>query len=1088
MPTFEEEYQKLNPAQKAAVDTIYGPVMVVAGPGTGKTQLLSMRVANILRETDVLPRNILCLTFTESAQKAMRERLLRLIGSDAHKVAIHTFHSFGVEVINQYPQYFYNGARFTPTDEIMQMEIIREILQELSHDNPLTSSMNDTFVYLRDINQSIGHLKKAGLAPGDLRSILEDNQSSIEQAEPPLQEAFDVPRLSKSHLPRIRSALESLPQPQRPDLPEPFQPLSSVLRHSLEAALTEAEEAGNTKPVTAWKNQWLEKDSRNQYVLKDKARNEKLHALAGVYELYQAAMKEREQYDFSDMVLQVLQALEEHSQLRYELQEQYQFLMVDEFQDSNDGQMRLLHSLMDNPVHEGSPDIMVVGDDDQAIYKFQGAEVSNIINFQNSFPKLQIISLLQNYRSHQEILDFAREAIIQGEERLENTLADVDKTLHAANDSVETGDIKQVRLQTMEHEFYWVAQEVNKLINRGVPAREIAIIGRRHQNLESLMPHLRELDVPVAYERRRDILSEHHIEQLIDLAYAVQSLADGDQEEANEYISRVLSYPFWGIGSTELWRLSRQAYEERKLWLDVMMESDSRRLQDIARFLLDCGKQAVSEPLEYVLDRLTGSSKAENFTSPYKEYYFSKQKFNYARGEYIAFLSALKLLRDKLREYRQKETVYLRDFVEFIELHWENSLPIVDETPFVSSDDSVQVMSAHKAKGLEFHTVFVLNCQESIWARGGGRQQIVFPANIPIAPPGDKFDDQLRLFYVALTRAKSNLYITAHLHDAKGKESLPVPFLDHDKFDGKQIEEPEVERALSSSWQSYHPLPRTSDAQAVLKPILEQYQLNVTHFLKFLNVAWAGPHTFLLESLLQFPQAQKPSAAYGTAIHATLKEAYRYMQQNEALGIDAVIEVFEDMLARQRLRTRDHDKYLEQGKKELRAYLDRRYDEFSTSHLIETSFKNQGVMIGEANLSGQIDKLVLDKKDKICSVHDFKTGKPLKDWKAGSGSDGMKAWRYKTQLIFYKLLVEESRTWSDYKVERGVLEFLQPLKDNIIILEYGMDEEEVDRAKKLIQAVWECVQNLEFPDVQHYAKDLNGIRQFENDLLEKQTR
>lgn len=1081
MPQFETEYQKLNPAQKAAVDAIYGPVMVVAGPGTGKTQLLSMRVANILRVTDVLPRNILCLTFTESAATAMRERLLELIGIDAHKVAIHTFHSFGVEVINQYPHYFYNGARFTPSDEVMQVEIIREVLQRLPHDNPLTSIMNDRFVYIRPISQAIGHLKKAGLDAGELRHILDSNEAAIGTAEPLLQEAFDVGRFSKSHLPRLRSVLDELPAATETELPEPFLPLLEVLRSSLAQSLAAAEEAGTTKPVTAWKDTWMQKDDRKRYVLKDHNRNQRLYALAEVYEQYQAELVRRERYDFADMVLRVLNAVEEYPELRYALQEQYQFLLVDEFQDTNDAQLRILYGLADNPVHEGNPDLMVVGDDDQAIYKFQGAEVNNILHFRDTYPELYTVTLQENYRSRQDILDMAHSVIVQGETRLENKLEDVDKTQRAAAPAA-TGSIVYKQLETPVHEYTWIAQQIQHCLDNGTPARDIAVIGRQHTYLEALMPHLRAAGIPVVYERRQNVLEEYHIAQLVEVAYTVHYLSRGDMERANEYISRILSFPFWGIDPVTVWRLSRQAYENRQPWLEVMLDSSTPRLNKIAHFLTECAQYAVSEPLEYVLDRLIGSREGRSYTSPYREYHFSEERFRNNRGEYIAFLSALRLLRNKLREYRRKEVIYLRDLIEFIQLHAENEMSIVDETPFVSSDDAVQVMTAHKAKGQEYGTVFVINAQESVWAGSGGRQQLPFPQNLPITPAGDAFDDQLRLFFVALTRARSTVYITGHAYASNGKASVLVPFIDHDRFQFESLPPREVEHALAHDWQSYHPLPRTSDTQAVLQPILDTYRLNVTHFLKFLDIAWAGPHTFLLENLLRFPQAPTASAAYGTAIHTTLWEIYGRLAQGSPPDTATVHRIFEDALIEQRLRNEEFEKYHDRGIQELTEYFQQRYPEFSPHHVIERDFKNQGSVLEGARLGGKIDKIVFN-GDKTCDVYDFKTGKPLTGWDKNSGNEALKAWRYKTQLVFYKLLLEHSRDWSDYHVNRGVLEFIQPHKDRIILLEHTPEETEVDRTARLIRAVWRRIQDLDFPEVGAYPKDIAGIRQFENDLL-----
>ena len=133
---FSTRYANLNANQRSAVDTIHGPLLVIAGPGTGKTELLSMRAAHILRQTDTLPSNILCLTFTDSGAVNMRQRLQQIIGEDAYKVAIHTFHSFGSEIINTNRQYFFRGADRQPTDELTQQQILQEIFEAMSWDNP----------------------------------------------------------------------------------------------------------------------------------------------------------------------------------------------------------------------------------------------------------------------------------------------------------------------------------------------------------------------------------------------------------------------------------------------------------------------------------------------------------------------------------------------------------------------------------------------------------------------------------------------------------------------------------------------------------------------------------------------------------------------------------------------------------------------------------------------------------------------------------------------------------------------------------------------------------------------------------------
>ncbi|MBC7746424.1 UvrD-helicase domain-containing protein, partial [Pedobacter sp.] len=419
MSEFKSRYNSLNTNQRKAVDMIDGPLMVVAGPGTGKTELLSMRVANILKKTDTLGQNILCLTFTESGASAMRERLVGLLGPEAYKVAVHTFHSFGTEIINQYGEYFYQGAHFRPSDQLSSYETLVPILEKLPHTNPIAGKMNGAFTHLRDIQSTISDLKKSGLTPDEVGMILDRNDAFVAWAQPRLNKVF-ADRLSKKIFPNITELIDEIELYQDEPLELiSYVPLYEVIKDSLSLALATSEEAdGSTKPLSAWKHTYLEKDAHGDTTLKDAKRSIKLRATLSVYYEYLVSMQERSLYDFDDMILRVVHALEVFAELRLNLQEQYQYILVDEFQDTNDAQMRLIWNLTNNPTQNGRPNIMVVGDDDQAIYRFQGAKISNILDFKDRYDDVAIVTLKDNYRSAKEILNVARSIIVQGEERL----------------------------------------------------------------------------------------------------------------------------------------------------------------------------------------------------------------------------------------------------------------------------------------------------------------------------------------------------------------------------------------------------------------------------------------------------------------------------------------------------------------------------------------------------------------------------------------------------------------------------------------------------------------------------------------------
>lgn len=248
--SFEERYKTLNSEQREAVDTLQGPVMVIAGPGTGKTELLGLRVANILRQDkDVAPSNILCLTFTDAGAWNVRDRLIGLLGRDAYRVAINTFHSFGVEIRNRYPEYFYHGAAFSPADEITQIEILEDIFEEMEHGNPLRSEYNDQFVYLRATQKAIEHIKKAGLTPEEFNLILAENKKNLAAIDALIQPIF-TERISKKLVEPSRAALITIEKMKTPALPGGFDPFPKAIHRSLREALDAMDEYA-TKPLTS---------------------------------------------------------------------------------------------------------------------------------------------------------------------------------------------------------------------------------------------------------------------------------------------------------------------------------------------------------------------------------------------------------------------------------------------------------------------------------------------------------------------------------------------------------------------------------------------------------------------------------------------------------------------------------------------------------------------------------------------------------------------------------------------------------------------------------------------------------------------
>ena len=1101
MSDFDTRYRALNAAQKQAVDTTEGPLMVVAGPGTGKTELLSMRVANILRVADVLPQNILCLTYTESGAHAMRERLAGLIGADAYKVAIHTFHSFGSEIINRNAEYFYHGAYFRPADELSGYEILRSIFEKLPHDNQLASKMNDEFTYLRDTQTAISDLKKSGLTSDELLAILDRNDRFIEWLQPRLESVLG-PRLSKKSFASIETLARDIGS-YTEDSYEliTYEPLYTLVQSSLELALEHANADDSTKPLSAWKREWCEKRSDGELTLKDAKRSIRLRAVAGIYYEYLLAMQQRSLYDFDDMILRTVHALEVFDDLRLNLQEQYQYVLVDEFQDTNDAQMRLLWNLSNNPSSEGRPNVMVVGDDDQAIYRFQGANLSNILDFRTLFRDVEIVTLRDNYRSAAPILELARTTITQAEERLEHTLPEIDKTLtphHAPRQS----NVTYTAFPDEASEYAAVAKRIEETRKKN-PSQNVAIISRHHRQLQAIVPYLQKRRIPVSYDRRDNVLETPPVQFLEQLARVITLLAEQQLAEVNGLLPELLAHPAWGIEPRELWRLSLDAHKNRQFWLEAMLERDGQ-FSDIAEWLIYTAHLSLHEPLEYILDHLTGTVEDqvsnsereepaddismvthEGFQSPLRDYFFAHDLLKEQPALYVSYLDALASIRRRIRDYRPEGQLLLRDFMYCLDKYRELGIGIQGSSHIIDDHQPVELLTAHRSKGLEFDTVYVIGLADSIWgetARSRGRL-IGYPHNLPIGISGDSTDEHIRLLFVALTRAKTNLMLSTHQTNGNGKSLLPVGYLNHMPVSHEESATPAIE-LYETMWHSQLSNIGEHTMEELLRDTLAKYKLSATHLCNFLDVSRGGPELFLLQNLLRFPQAMSPSAAFGSAVHTTLQRAHAHLTATgKKRPVEDLLGDFEAALSEYQLASDQYNYFMKKGSDVLSTFFAARYDSFSPAQRVEQNFGSEAVTIGEVRLSGAIDLMDIDDEAKTIVVTDYKTGKSTPTWQGKTEYEKIKLHHYRQQLMFYKLLIENSRQYTGYTVTRGVIEYVEPDERGVINrIELDYDAAELNQFSQLIEGVWQRILALDFTTKSDYDKTLAGIKAFEAEV------
>lgn len=1088
--TYDQRFETLNDNQRTAVTTIDGPLMVVAGPGTGKTELLGMRVANILRITDALPENILCLTFTEAGSIAMQKRLREIIGRDSSKVSIFTFHAFGTEIMGRYREYFYNGASFKPADDLRRHEILTSILDTLKYDDPLKSRMNGEYTSIRDIIKAISDLKRAGLTDSEFKLLLDVLQGTVDVANPILKDVF-ASRISTSTVVSLNDALAKIKTFQEDAPISGMAAFHDVLTRSIEHALLEASNhPKTTPPVTEWKKQWMTADVDKSQVLKAYKNLPKLRSLAHVYGKYLEIMQKSELLDYDDMIMQVVHAIEVNPDLKADLQEKYQYIMVDEFQDTNLAQMRIIHNLTDSEVNDGNPNLMVVGDDDQAIYGFQGAEVGNILSFREMYPASKLITLTENYRSVQDVLDGAREVIIQGEDRLERHYKELNKQLTSRSKQArETLEI--VGFETTHNERDWVAKSVRKLIDDGAQPGEIAIIGRKHNDLVSLLSYLSKQEVPISYDKRDNILEDEVIVQLELLARVVNFLAIGEFDEANSLMPELLAHPAWGISPETIWEVSLASYRNTSLWLETM--SSRPDTSAFHKWIITTASQALFLPLERIVDILIGNTTLfEDYTSPLKAYFFKNPDQTENIAAYTSHLENLSTLRRLLREHTSDESsARISDLLDFIDENRSTDTKITSYRHIGNDEASVQLMSAHGSKGLEFNHVFILNATDQMWGeKASGKSSVIgFPENMRLAQSSGSYDERLRLFYVAMTRARVGLHISFASENDSAKEVLMAAFLLGNPVKLHEITDDSAtahEEAAVHNW--YAPIiniPKVT-MQDYLKPVLDTYKLSATHVNSFIDVTRGGPEHFLLNSLLKFPSAPNVNSTFGTILHSVLQRVHDHLRAtSKLLPEEDILNSFETSLNKLPLTDDERKNLTERGCDALRAFMRAKGESFNKDQQAEVNFINQGVVIGDASLTGKLDVVEFDKAAKTVIVTDYKSGKTLETWDKGDKYDKIKAHKYRQQLMFYKLLIENSREWSDYTMANGVLQFIEPTKaGEIIDLQLSdIDSEELERFKQLVQAVWKHVHALKFPDTSSYSQDIKGVLAFEDDLL-----
>jgi DNA helicase-2/ATP-dependent DNA helicase PcrA len=941
---FDEAYGRLNAAQRKAVDTIEGPVMVIAGPGTGKTQILALRIANILRRTDTSPSSILALTFTESGVASMRSRLVSLIGEAGYRVRVHTFHGFCNEVIRLYPDRFPSVIGRAPLVELDAIAIVKGIIDDLRP--ALLRPQGKPDYYVRDIISKISEVKREHITPEELKKHIAEERARVESA---------------------------------PDLHHEKGKYKGKMKGAYADALRSLERA-------------------DQFLL--------------VFEAYEQALAEKGYYDYEDTIISVIEALSRDEELKLMLQEEHQYILADEHQDANGSQNELLVLLSD---FHSEPNLFIVGDEKQAIYRFQGASLENFFSFQRRYKDAVLVPLSENYRSTQRILDAAHALVEKvqtghgdNREKMGERVRLLARALH------EDQHITYLCAPDEETEHAHVAKKISECIETGTPPGEIAVLVRRNSEIAPVAEALSRLSIPFVSHGDDPVLAHPVVEGLLVLLKVVAHFGD------DRFLYPVLALPYSGISNLDIYRLSaKPRYELGALYalladketLESLGVQSIDAAQKLYRFLDDSARALRQMPLAVGLERV----------------YIRSGCLKYVMGRTDA-LATGDIMRTFFRYVRSLTAAHpafaLPDLLAAIEEAKTYRLAIAGRRYHPAG--AVSVMSVHRAKGMEFDHVFVPHVHDRIW--GARRVADHLPLPIFSSPDGGRTetaeDDERRLLYVALTRARKTLTLSYAALSDDGVEQVPSRFLTELR-DGHMVEEnvEPIEHALPVSAQDEIRTTLSEEEKTFLRGVLAERGMSVSG----LNEYLAAPWKYFFRHLLRVPDLPAPHLLYGTAVDEALKWYGGERKEGKRPEADDVIGVFVAALARQGLARKDFDTYRERGAAALSGYIAAYADAWVTQSEsavklripFETGIQGMPSIV----LRGELDK-VEALEDGLLRIVDYKTGKPkTRGFIEGSvkASDG----GLKRQLVFYTMLMESDPARAG-KTKETMLDFVEP--------------------------------------------------------------
>ncbi|MFM2326850.1 MAG: hypothetical protein RIR31_1052, partial [Bacteroidota bacterium] len=660
---FNDEYQKLNPQQQKAVDTIEGPVMVIAGPGTGKTQILAARIGKILLDTDALPENILCLTYTDAGTIAMRKRLIQFIGADAYKVNIYTFHAFCNDVIQDNLSLF-EKTSLDAVSELESIQLFKTLIDSFAKNHLLKRYRGDVYYEINNLKSLFSAMKREGWTPAFINQKIDEYIADL-----PNRDEYVAKRAVK---------------------------------------------------------EFKKGDVRTDKIAEEKDKVEKLRTAVNEFDNYQNLMRKKNRYDFDDMINWVIKVFEENANVLSNYQEKFQYVLVDEYQDTSGIQNRLVQLLIS---YWDKPNVFVVGDDDQSIYRFQGANVENMLSFANEYTKeLLTVVLTNNYRSTQPILDISKTLINKNEERLVKKIDGLSKELISSNIKIKDLTNQPVinEYNSVKEEMAGITNQVFALVQKNTDPGRIAVIYKENKYGAELAKYFRLKGIPVYSKRSINILENAFVKKLLQILRYLNAEHDipygGD-----EMLFEILHFDFYSIPPIEIAKLTVEVNSKRyggepTSIRKLLFDKANKPAKDLFDTGINEGLKNASKIIESLIADVSNITLQQLFANIIQ--YAGVLPYLMQSNNKIDLLQLLSALFDFIKEETSRNPLLdLKGLIAIIDLMEKENLPL-PMVQVAGNDKGVNLLTAHGSKGLEFEYVFFVGVNASNWEKkrkpGGG--------------------------------------------------------------------------------------------------------------------------------------------------------------------------------------------------------------------------------------------------------------------------------------------------------------------------------------------------------------------------------